>query len=143
MVPLTGGKMAKRNKQVKRSMKLKGEKFQFGAIARYFSQTDRYWTRSQRGAEKSLVWQEEKLLMVDLIIPYCSILTVKGKPVLGDQVSNIPACADTDQVSECSMMHSNCRAVKPLSFFTLIVLLLVVLLFVDLLIVTSMFCLIY
>ena len=108
MVSLTCGKMAKRNKQVKRSMKLKGKTFQFGAIAHYFSQTDRYWTRSQKGADKSLVWQEEKLLMVDLIILYCSILTVKGKPVLGGQVSNIPGCADTDRVSECSMMHSNC-----------------------------------
>ena len=51
-----------------------------------------------------------------------------------------------DRVSEYSMMHSNCRAMKPLSLFTFIVLILVVLLFVVLLImliVTSMFCLIY
>ena len=48
-----------------------------------------------------------------------------------------------DRVSEYSMMHSNCRAMKPLSLFTFIVLLLVFLLFVVLLIVTSMFCLIY
>ena len=44
-----------------------------------------------------------------------------------------------DRVSECSMMRSNCRAVKLSSFFTLIILLLVVLLFVDLLNVASMF----
>ena len=42
-----------------------------------------------------------------------------------------------------SMTRSNCRAVKSLSFFTLIVLLLVVLLFVELLNVASMFWLIY
>ena len=44
-----------------------------------------------------------------------------------------------DRVSECSMMRSNCRAVKSSSFFTLIILSLVVLLFVDLLNVASMF----